>query len=96
MMGPNTAQMEAEWRPFGAWPVRMLTRGESAMPGGDKAEQAAADKVWREMHDETMKLAPQGTHVVVAGAGHAIQLDKPEAVIAAVAEVVARVRSAKR
>ncbi len=96
MMGPNSAQMEAEWRPFGAWPVRMLTRGESAMPGGDKAEQAAADKVWREMHDETMKLAPQGTHVVVAGAGHAIQLDKPEAVIAAVAEVVARVRSAKR
>lgn len=96
MMGPNSAQMEAEWRPFGAWPVQMLTRGESAMPGGDKAEQAAADKVWREMHAETMKLAPRSIHRVIAGAGHYIQQDKPDAVVDAVAEVVAQVRAAKR
>ena len=96
MMGPNSAQMEAEWRPFGAWPVQMLTRGDSAMPGGDKAEQAAADKVWREMHVETMRLAPRGVHRVIAGAGHYIQQDKPDAVVDAVAEVVAQVRAARR
>ena len=96
LMGPNTAQMEAEWRPFGAYPVQMLTRGDSAMPGGDKAEQAAVDEVWREMHDETMKLAPRGVNRVVAGAGHYIQQDKPDAVVDAVTEVVAQVRAARR
>ena len=96
MMGPNTAQLEAEWRPFGVYPVRMLTRGGPAAPGGDKAEQVAADTVWREMHAETMKLAPRGIHRVIAGAGHYIQQDKPDAVVDAVAEVVAEVRTAKR
>lgn len=96
LMGPDSAQMEAEWRPFGAYPVQMLTRGESAMPGGDKVEQAAVDKVWREMHDETMNLAPRGVHRVIAGAGHYIQQDRPDAVVDAVVEVVAQVRAARR
>jgi len=96
LMGPGSAQMEAEWRPFGAYPVQMLTRGESAMPGGDMAEQAAVDKVWREMHAETIKLAARGVHRVIAGAGHNIQQDRPDAVVEAVAEVVAQVRAARR
>ncbi len=96
MMGPNTAQLEAEWRPFGVYPVWMLTRGEPATPGGDKAEQVAADTVWREMHAETMTLAPRGIHRVIAGAGHYIQQDKPDAVVEAITEVVAEVRAAKR
>jgi len=42
------------------------------------------------------KSSPQGKHVVVAASGHWIQLDQPEAVAAAIREVVEAAREAAR
>jgi pimeloyl-ACP methyl ester carboxylesterase len=49
--------------------------------------------VWETMHAEMAALSSKGEHRFIPGAGHYIQRDAPQAVIAAAAEVVAAVRS---
>jgi hypothetical protein len=45
------------------------------------------------MHDDLAKLSSAGSNRVVKGANHYIQVDKPDAVIDAVGEVVAAARA---
>jgi pimeloyl-ACP methyl ester carboxylesterase len=45
-----------------------------------------------EAHEELARLSRRGTHVVVRTAGHWIHLDEPEAVVAAIREVVEQAR----
>jgi len=48
--------------------------------------------VWVAMHEEMTALSTAGELRTVAGAGHNIQSDQPQAVIDAVNEVVAKAR----
>ena len=58
------------------------------------ADQAATEwKMWNGMHDELARLSTVGVNRVVPGANHYIQLDKPDAVVNAVSEVLAAVKS---
>ncbi|MFO0762511.1 MAG: alpha/beta hydrolase [Byssovorax sp.] len=70
-------------RDFGARPLRVLS---AERPAG----RAVAEK--QAMHAEQSRWSSRGEHRVVEGAGHVIQLDRPEAVIAAVRAVVEEVR----
>ncbi|ELX09538.1 alpha/beta hydrolase fold protein [Janthinobacterium sp. HH01] len=88
-------QLRALRRPFGDLPLVVLTRGISpyAVPN---QPQSALNKA---MEDENVAIQKQmaalsthGTQRIVAGAGHGIQADKPEAVIEAVLEVLKQVR----
>lgn len=82
-------------RPFGEMPVLVLTRGvspyavhgqpQSAMNKAMEDENAAIQK-------ETAALSKRGKQRVVAGAGHVIHADKPEAVVEAVLEVLNQVK----
>ena len=45
-------------------------------------------KVWIAMHEALAHLSSRGVHRIIKGSGHHIQLDKPEAVIDAVDEVL--------
>lgn len=45
-------------------------------------------KVWIPMHEALAHLSSRGIHRMIKGSGHEIQLDKPQAVIAAVDEVL--------
>lgn len=45
-------------------------------------------KVWIGMHEALVHLSSRGVHRIIAGTGHEIQLDKPQAVIDAVDEVL--------
>jgi pimeloyl-ACP methyl ester carboxylesterase len=71
-------------RPFGDKPLVVLTAG--------KTEQ----KSWKEGHDRLAARSKRGESVIVPDAGHYIQIDDPEAVIAAVKKVVLTVRSEAR
>ena len=69
------------------------------MSGGGKARIRALRSVaeawreaWRTGHDEIAALSTRGERRTVA-AGHAIQWEKPEAVIAAIEEVLALART---
>jgi pimeloyl-ACP methyl ester carboxylesterase len=97
MNGVSSAQVDAERSKLGAIPFILLTRGEpfDAPPGATDDDIRASSTLWRQMHQEIMDLSSDSDLRVVAGAGHAIQHDKPEAVIAAVTEVVAKARKGR-
>ena len=83
-------------RAFGDMPVIVLTRGVPARdPGWDDATSNAFEARWKAGHDTLAARSRRGKSVVVPGAGHFIQLAKPDAVIAAIEEVVAEVRGGR-
>jgi len=51
-------------------------------------------EIWKNLHDEEASWSAQSQHQVVFDAGHYIQFDRPNVVIAAVLSVVNRVREA--
>jgi len=95
MPGASTQQLLASRRSYGAMPVIVLTRGDydKDMPPDFTAQDRAAMKsVWEGLHAEMAALSTSGEQRHVAGAGHYIQRDNPEAVLTAIADVVAKVR----
>jgi pimeloyl-ACP methyl ester carboxylesterase len=82
-------------RPFGDLPIVVLTRGVSPYRVPDQP-QSATNKAIEDanfaVQKEYLKLTTRGTQRVVAGAGHVIQAEKPEAVVAAVLEVLKQVK----
>lgn len=90
-------QLRAARRPFGALPLVYLTRGVSPflVPGKPQGElNKATERDVAASHLEIARLSNRGTHRIVAGAGHSIHVDKPQAVIAAIREVLAQVGAA--
>lgn len=78
---------------LGAMPLAILTRGNSeALSGLSAGEVAEAEAAWRVGHDRLARLSTVGTNMVVPSAGHFIQLDRPEVVIAQVLATCGAVR----
>jgi pimeloyl-ACP methyl ester carboxylesterase len=46
------------------------------------------NREWDKMQQEQAQLSSNGSHLVVKGSGHDIQIDKPEAVVDAIRTVV--------
>lgn len=96
MPGASTEQLVSSRRSYGDMPLIVLTRTdyEKDMPPDFTTEDKAAMRsVWETMHAEMAALSTRGEHRFVPGASHYIQRDAPEAVIAAVADVVAAARA---
>jgi pimeloyl-ACP methyl ester carboxylesterase len=92
----NAREGAAVRKSLGDIPLIVLTRGKDVTRAGfTPAQNAAHTNVWRQMHWEDAQLSSHGRRIFVEGSGHSIQHDKPEAVIAAVDEVVAEVRSSR-
>jgi pimeloyl-ACP methyl ester carboxylesterase len=68
---------------FGTYPVRVLTA--TSHPGS-----AAREALWEAMLGALAAEAADGQQIIVQGAGHHIQLDRPDVVVEA---IVALVRS---
>lgn len=91
LTGASSEQLRAARKPFGDMPVVCLTRGVSPylVPGKPQsAMNKATEDENKKMQDEICALSSRGHNRVVAGAGHAIQIDKPQAVVEAVFEVL--------
>ena len=84
-------------RPLGDLPLVVLTAGEDQqLPDGiPEADRRANAELWRELQRDLAAQSSAGRWEVVEGSGHMIQHDRPEAVVAAIREVVeaARARS---
>jgi pimeloyl-ACP methyl ester carboxylesterase len=84
-------------RSFGDRPVIVLT-GTTYPP--DPYETAAMEKTfyghWKTGHDRLAARSTRGQSIVVPNAGHAIQLDQPQAVIDAISTVVLEVRKSDK
>lgn len=69
---------------FGASPVRVLTASE-------QAGSAERRELWLSMHRSLAEEADDGEQVIVEGATHYIQLDRPEEVVEAILSVLPEV-----
>lgn len=77
---------------LGDKPLVILTRGDSGFPMLTPQQSAQVYKAWVQGHDELAGLSRRGSNQIVKGTGHYIQLERPDAVIAAVRGVVLQVR----
>lgn len=66
---------------FGAYPVRVLT-------ATDHPVSPAREELWATMLGELAAEASNGEQIMVPGAGHYIQLDRPAVVVQAILDVV--------
>lgn len=88
-------------RSFGDRPLIALTamapfKSAELKSLGMKAEAGARFKQeWKTLHAEQTALSTRGRQQTVPDAGHYIQIDRPDVVIAAVREVVSDVRAGK-
>lgn len=82
-------------RSFGDMPLVVLSSSlQNSESWRTDAENAAFQARWRAGHAALATRSTQGRLTVPPGSGHFIQKDRPEAVIAAIEEVVATVRRA--
>jgi pimeloyl-ACP methyl ester carboxylesterase len=87
------AEMNAARRPLGDMPLIALT-ARKFFPMADASAQPANvwREAWRSGHEDIVALSTRGERRMI-DAGHAIQWEKPEAVIAAIEEVLALART---
>jgi pimeloyl-ACP methyl ester carboxylesterase len=87
---------------FGDRPLVVLTAGAAPSPaalarqGITPAQAARQQAAWRALQEEQATWSSASRHEIVPDATHYIQFERPDAVIRAVREVVARVRTGPR
>jgi hypothetical protein len=72
-------------------PLVALRHGVSFDPGGQPDPQV--ERLWTTLQRDLARRSPKGRYVRVAGSHHRIAEDHPEAVVAAVREVVGAARA---
>jgi pimeloyl-ACP methyl ester carboxylesterase len=90
-------EADAARKTVGDVPMIVLTAGKETLPPGFTPEETAQfNALWRRMHWEMLTISTDSRRRFVEGAGHTIWIDRPEAVIQAVDEVVAEARARVR
>ncbi len=99
MPGPSLKELRASHRSYGDLPLIVLTRGDydKGQPAEfDANDKAAMKKIWTGLHRDMTALSTKGQSREVPNAGHNIQVDQPQAVTAAILEVLAAARAKAR
>jgi len=89
----NEEQMRAAGH-LGSVPLVVLTGAKTfaASDPHEAQEFAEAQRTWIELQAGLARLSTRGRHVIVEKSGHMIPYEAPEAVVAAVLDIVAEVR----
>jgi len=91
---PNGERVVNDNRTFGDLPLIVLSAGNSGLWSPEaKDEHPALMADWADSHRSLAALSERGERRVVGGAGHLIQLQQPQAVIAAVRDVLRAFRA---
>ncbi|MBV8363268.1 MAG: alpha/beta hydrolase [Candidatus Eremiobacteraeota bacterium] len=82
-------EVKREQRAYGNLPLIVLTAGMTQdAPDSTPPQRLASKHLWAELRAQDAARSNLGVNCVVAGAGHYIQLDKPNVVSAAVLEIM--------
>ena len=75
---------------LGAIPLVVLSAGSTWVAGSPAQAQViqSREKIWFATHEALAHLSSRGIHRIIKGSSHEIQVDKPQAVIDAVDEVL--------
>lgn len=75
--------------PYGALPLMVLTRDPDVETGTlPSAIHNEVERIWQVLQADLATLSEDSTHVIVDGAGHGIQHDKPQAVVDAILALI--------
>ena len=88
--------MTAHPTSFGDKPLIVLTHSDMSYPGATPEQTVQIEKAWNLGHDRLAALSTRGSNTVVPGSGHYIQLDQPQAVIDAIQQAIAQLRSGRQ
>ncbi len=89
----DSAELNAVTFDFDAKPLIVLSRGvDEGGPGVPADALPRVEAAWRAGHAALAARSTKGKHIVVPGARHYVQIDRPQAVISAVERVVMEVR----
>ena len=94
----SNGQLRTARKSLGALPLVYLTHGVSPYlaPGRRPSEMnKATERDTVLLHDSVARLSSRGVHRVVARAAHSIHVDRPDAVITAIGDVLDQVRVIK-
>ncbi len=91
LWGATSDEVAAGRDRYGALPLIVLTAGDTNAALPDRARRVV-DRVWAGLHDELAERSTVGVRQTVTGTGHLIPRDRPDAIAAAVAEVIAAAR----
>jgi pimeloyl-ACP methyl ester carboxylesterase len=91
--GASADELDAARRHLGMMPLIVLTAANAvSMFALPPQESEAAKSVWETAHEELARLSDRGVRRDVPGAGHMVQLERPDVVVAAIREVIAQGR----
>ena len=94
--GPASYAQAERAAGFGDRPVIVLTRGDARMPPSPSAmdrEWFAYEQIWmHEIQPKLARLSTRGRQVIVEHSGHRIHEEAPDAIIAAIDDILAKVR----
>ena len=91
--GPDDQEIVQAGTDLGNLPLVVLTSEQFTTNDQMPVElRTAAQNLWMTFHNEIASHSKRGKNRVVSGTGHYIQLERPEAVVAAVEEVAATSR----
>jgi pimeloyl-ACP methyl ester carboxylesterase len=85
----------ADHQHFGSMPLIVLSiehPWDTGSPAGARLDRSYG-KIWNALHQDLAHLSSRGTHRIIKGSGHHIQLDQPQAVIDAVDKVVSQIKA---
>lgn len=86
-------EVEAGQRLYGFMPLIVMTAEKSNLnPELPATEQSKLDATWWNLHEQVASLSRRGEHRMVAEASHFIPKDNPDAVVAAIDELVRKAR----
>jgi pimeloyl-ACP methyl ester carboxylesterase len=91
MLPANLQTMAGRPRDLGKLPMTVLSRGRVDGPPGATADDLSAlERAWGAMQSDIATLSVDARHIVADGAGHYIQLDRPELVARAIEVMLSR------
>jgi pimeloyl-ACP methyl ester carboxylesterase len=88
LWGKTSDQVSLGRASYGDMPLIVLTAGDTFATAPEPARTAIRE-LWSELHAEIAARSTRGEARIVPGSGHMMMFDKPDAIIAAVDEVVA-------
>jgi len=91
LWGATSDEVAAGRKSYGDMPLVVLT-AEKTYAGVPALVRPAADALWRRLHAEIAAKSTRGRTEIVSGSSHLIMIDRPDAVAAAIVEVVKEVR----
>jgi pimeloyl-ACP methyl ester carboxylesterase len=87
------AQMHTANKSLGDLPLIVLTAGKGDWPLDlEPAVASALDQSKLKLHEDIAQLSTNSQHLIISGSGHNIHVEKPEAVIDAIQQVIEAVR----